>query len=84
MVSAQIGIYPLRQEHLSPAIEAVKRSLEAHGIQHEVGPMSTRVTGDVEQVFAALKDAFASAATTGHVVMTVTISNACPIQAEPR
>jgi len=78
-MSAQISIYPLRQDHLSPAVEAVRRALEAHGLQPEVGPMSTLVTGAVEDVFTALQDAFSQAATTGHVVMTVTVSNACPI-----
>jgi uncharacterized protein YqgV (UPF0045/DUF77 family) len=79
VISAQISIYPLRQEHLSPAIEAVRGALEAHGLQPEVGSMSTVVTGVVEDVFAALQEAFSQAATTGHVVMTVTVSNACPI-----
>jgi uncharacterized protein YqgV (UPF0045/DUF77 family) len=78
-VSAQISISPLRQEHLSPTIEAVRGALAAHGLQPEVGAMSTVVTGTVEDVFAALQEAFSQAATTGHVVMTVTVSNACPI-----
>jgi hypothetical protein len=41
--------------------------------------MSTLVTGEAESVFAALHEAFEQAAATGHVVMTVTISNACPV-----
>jgi microcompartment protein CcmL/EutN len=41
--------------------------------------MSTLVTGAVEDVFAALQAAFTQAAATGHVVMTVTVSNACPV-----
>jgi uncharacterized protein YqgV (UPF0045/DUF77 family) len=77
--SAQISIYPLRQEHLSPAIDAVTTALNAHGLQTEVGAMSTRVTGAASAIFAALEEAFAAAATTGHVVLTVTISNACPL-----
>lgn len=79
LISAQISVYPLRQDHLSPAIEAVRRALEAHGLQPEVGPMSTLVTGAVENVFAALQEAFTQAVVTGHVVMTINISNACPI-----
>jgi uncharacterized protein YqgV (UPF0045/DUF77 family) len=78
-MSAQISVYPLRQDHLSPAIETVRRALEAHGLQPEVGPMSTLVTGAVEDVFAALQEAFTQAAATGQVVMTITLSNACPI-----
>jgi uncharacterized protein YqgV (UPF0045/DUF77 family) len=78
-MSAQISIYPLRQEHLSPAIEAVRNALAAYGLHPEVGPMSTLVTGAVEDVFAALQAAFTQAAATGQVVMTITVSNACPI-----
>ena len=79
MISAQISVYPLRQEHLGPAVEIVKSILEAHGLHPNIGPMSTLVTGAVEDVFAALQEAFMQAAATGHVVMTVTFSNACPI-----
>jgi uncharacterized protein YqgV (UPF0045/DUF77 family) len=78
-VSAQISIYPLRQEHLSPAIDAVKQTLEAHGLRPEIGPMSTQIAGDADIVFLALRKAFEAAAATGHVVMTLTVSNACPV-----
>jgi len=79
MLSAQISVYPLRQEHLGPAIELVKNALEAHGLHPTVGTMSTLVTGETAAVFAALQAAFSQAATTGQVVMTVTFSNACPV-----
>lgn len=78
-VSAQVSIYPLRQEHLTPAIEAVTGTLKEHGLHVEVGPMSTQVTGDVRSLFAGLGEAFVWAAATGHVVMTITVSNACPV-----
>jgi uncharacterized protein YqgV (UPF0045/DUF77 family) len=77
--SAQISIYPLRQEHLGPAIDIVRETLEAHGLQAQVGPMSTIVTGESGIVFSALAEAFDKAARTGEVVMTFTVSNACPI-----
>lgn len=79
MISAQISLYPLRQDHLSLAIKVVQHVLDAHGLSPEVGPMSTTVTGKEEQVFAALQEAFRRAAVTGHVVMTLTLSNACPV-----
>ena len=40
--------------------------------------MSTQITGEAGVVFVALKEAFVEAAATGDVVMTVTVSNACP------
>lgn len=80
MISAQISVYPLRQERLSPTIQAVSDALVATGLHPEIGPMSTLVTGEAEVVFAALKEAFLQAAALGQVVMTVTLSNACPVE----
>jgi len=79
IASAQISVYPLRQDRLGPAIEIVRASLVSHGLAPQVGPMSTIVVGDEAVVFAALAEAFAKAAESGEVVMTVTVSNACPI-----
>ncbi len=77
--SAQIAIYPLRQENLTPTIEAVRQALRDHGLRAETGPMSTYIVGEDQIIFAALQDAFARASGLGHVVLTVTVSNACPI-----
>ncbi|MGH7781577.1 MAG: YkoF family thiamine/hydroxymethylpyrimidine-binding protein [Candidatus Binataceae bacterium] len=78
-VSARISVYPLRQEHLSPAIEAVEAQFKAHGLKSEVGAMSTQIVGDADTVFAALRSAFVRVAANGQVVMTFTVSNACPV-----
>jgi len=79
VISAQVSLYPLRQERLSPALEVVKTAFEAHGLRPKVGAMSTLVEGDIAMVFSALRDAFEQAAGMGQVVMTVTLSNACPV-----
>ncbi len=79
IVSAQVAIYPLRQDRLTPAITAVSGALEAAGLRPEVGPMSTMVIGEAATVFRALEEAFVRAGTVGHIVMTVTVSNACPV-----
>jgi uncharacterized protein YqgV (UPF0045/DUF77 family) len=60
-------------------VTAVQQALDDHGLQAETGPMSTYVVGDDAAMFAALQDAFVRASGMEHVVMTVTISNACPI-----
>jgi uncharacterized protein YqgV (UPF0045/DUF77 family) len=78
-ISAQIAVYPLRQERLTPAIDAVRAVLTAKGLASQIGPMSTMVTGEASTVFAALGEAFERAAAAGHVVMTITVSNACPV-----
>ncbi|HVB15194.1 MAG TPA: YkoF family thiamine/hydroxymethylpyrimidine-binding protein [Stellaceae bacterium] len=72
-------MYPLGQDRLGPAIELVRTALVAHGLAPQVGPMSTVVVGEDAVIFAALGEAFAKAAELGQVVMTVTVSNACPI-----
>jgi hypothetical protein len=41
--------------------------------------MSTVVVGEADAVFTALRDGFTRAAEQGHLVMTVTLSNACPV-----
>ena len=41
--------------------------------------MSTIVVGDEAVIFAALGEAFAKAAELGAIVLTVTVSNACPV-----
>lgn len=77
--SAQISVYPLRQEHLGPVIDSLTAALRKHGLTPQVGPMSTIVAGEGGVIFSALADAFSEAASKGQVVMTVTISNACPV-----
>jgi uncharacterized protein YqgV (UPF0045/DUF77 family) len=79
LVSAQVSLYPLRQEHLGPGVRAFADALAAAGLEARTGPMSTLVTGKADVLFAALRDAFQAAAAAGHVVMTVTVSNACPV-----
>lgn len=78
-VSAQISIFPLRQQHLGPAVDAVRLALESQGLEPEVGPMSTVVTAEPDRIFAALREAFERAAATGDVAMVFTVSNACPV-----
>jgi uncharacterized protein YqgV (UPF0045/DUF77 family) len=65
-------------------VQAVSDALVSAGLQPEVGPMSTVVTGEVERLFAALQAAFVRAAAQGPVVLTITLSNACPVDAAPR
>lgn len=78
-ISAQVSVYPLRQDNLSPAVDAVVGALSRPGIERRTGEMSTVVWGDDEKVFPALLDAFRQAAAQGHMVMVITLSNACPV-----
>jgi tRNA-Thr(GGU) m(6)t(6)A37 methyltransferase TsaA len=78
-IAAQVSLYPLRQEALSPTIDEALQIFRDHGLDVESGAMSSLITGDDATVFAALQEAFRRAAGQGHVVMLVTFSNACPI-----
>lgn len=78
-LTAQISVYPLRQDDLSPAIDAAVDAFRRHSLWVDYGPMSTIVSGEPHELFTALQEAFEAAAQAGHVVMTLTISNACPV-----
>ena len=78
-ISAQISLYPLKQQSLFPTIEAAWKILEAHQLNPQKGGMSTVVSGAAEEVFAAIQDVFLKSSERGLVSMVVTFSNACPI-----
>jgi uncharacterized protein YqgV (UPF0045/DUF77 family) len=80
-LTAQVSLYPLRQPHLSSAIQQVLDVFRAHGLEVRPGAMSSLITGEDEPVFAALKEAFQATSQQGDVVMVVTLSNACPVPA---
>ena len=79
MISCQFSLYPLGVDNLGPTIDAALAQMRGLGLDMDVGPMSTQVTGETAQVFEGLRSAFDTVARDGHVVMTVTVSNACPI-----
>jgi uncharacterized protein YqgV (UPF0045/DUF77 family) len=83
MVTAQVSLYPLRQESIGPVIREAVRALRQHGLEARLGEMSTLVWGEERAVFAALEEAFHRAAERGDTVMAVTLSNACPLPEEP-
>lgn len=78
-ISAQISLYPLGQEDYSSPVHEVLDVLSERGLSYRMGSMSTVVWGDEGEVFAALQQAFARVTETGLAVMTITVSNACPL-----
>ena len=78
-IAAQVSLYPLRQESLSPAIDEALRVFREHSLHVEPGAMSSLIAGDDALVFAALQEAFRRSAEQGQVVMIATFSNACPV-----
>ena len=77
-VGLQFSLYPLRQEHLHPAIEAAVKAAACEGLEVTVGRLSTFAPGDEESVFAAVRAAFDAAKSFGPTVMVVTLSSGLP------
>lgn len=78
-VTAQVSLYPLRQEHIGTAITAAVTRFKEDGLEVGEGAMSTTVGGELDAVLESLRNAFADAAARGAVVLVVTLSNACPV-----
>lgn len=74
----QFSIYPLRQDHLRPAISAAVEAAAAEGVEVQVGKLSTFAPGDEEAVFRAVRAAFTAARSFGPTVMVVTLSSGIP------
>jgi len=77
-VGLQFSVYPLRQEHLYPAIEAAVQAAARQGVEVTVGRLSTFAPGGEEAVFSAVRAAFDAARTLGPTVMVVTLSSGLP------
>ena len=81
-VTAQVSIYPLRAASLSPIINKALLVFNKFGLEVHPGSMSTLISGDNEILWNALSKAFSTAAVQGEVVMTLTVSNACPLPSD--
>jgi hypothetical protein len=77
-VGLQFSVYPLRQEHLRPAVEAAVQAAGQAGVGVSVGQLSTFAPGPEESVFAAVRAAFDAAKSFGPTVMVVTLSSGLP------
>ena len=78
VITAQVSLYPLRQESIGPAIREAVQAFRHRGLNTHMGEMSTLVWGEECAVFEALREAFDQAGKRGDTVMVVTLSNACP------
>jgi uncharacterized protein YqgV (UPF0045/DUF77 family) len=78
IVSAQVSLYPLRQESIGPTIREAGRIFRQRRLKTRVGEMSPLMWGKEQAIFDALQEAFHQAAEYGDVAKAVTLSNACP------
>ena len=77
-VGLQFSLYPLRQEHVRPAVEAAVQAAAAEGVDVTVGRLSTFAPGGEDAVFSAVRAAFDAATSFGPTVMVVTLSSGLP------
>ncbi len=78
-IEAQFSIYPLREQHLSPAIERAVEIIKSFELPVETGSMSSITYGESEKVFKAMQAVMDKVGENKHLVLIVTFSNACPV-----
>lgn len=78
MISVQVAVYPMGQQDFA-AVDAAVAVLQASGLELQVGPMSSVISGPTHQVFEVLGRAFDAAAGHGGTVLQLTATNACPV-----
>lgn len=78
-ISAELSLYPLGEAGIGQIIHSFIYELEKYDIQLQMGQMSTIISGESMEVFAAIEKAFTLAAEQHGVVLVSKISNACPV-----
>lgn len=64
-ISAQVSLYPLRRNRISPFLEQAYMFFRAHELAIRSGDMRTGVTGNDEAVSVTLKEILATTAQQG-------------------
>jgi uncharacterized protein YqgV (UPF0045/DUF77 family) len=77
-VRAEISVYLLKTTELSSPVGEFCRILKAQGLEVKIGSMGSSVSGECNDLFKAVQEAFEQLAEKYQVVMTAKISNACP------
>ena len=78
-IQAEMSLYPLRTLTLAEPIQRFIRHLHQKNIEVKMGTMSSHISGDCKDLFHALSVAFEDVAQEGEMVLTVKVSNACPL-----
>jgi len=77
-VQAEVSLYPLQIQGFGKTIDSFVDDLGRAGLTVRKGNMSTMLSGNVGEVFAAIGRAFTTVADSGQVVLVLKVSNACP------
>lgn len=77
-ITAQLSLYALGRVEYRPEVDTAISALVELGLEPKVGALSTTISGDLEQVFRAVRALFEKANKAGPSVLTVTLANATP------
>jgi uncharacterized protein YqgV (UPF0045/DUF77 family) len=78
-VQAQISIYPLKTKSLSEPIDEFCRILKGRGLKVKTQTMGSLVLGESDIIFKSVQEAFEQLTQRYQIVMSMKISNACPL-----
>jgi uncharacterized protein YqgV (UPF0045/DUF77 family) len=78
MIGCRFAIYPMRDDFVDVILSAV-RDMDTSGMTVRTDALGTLLIGEPDRVFAAVRAAFAAAASRGgHVVLSLHLSRGCP------
>jgi len=73
-VQMEVSLYPFGVEELLPPIKEFIEALRGEGLEVEVGPLSSYVTGESETLFSALGHAFEQVAKKHRCVLVAKVA----------
>lgn len=78
-INAEVSLYPIESHDADHVIHESIQALAEDGIDHQVGPVSTEMSGSPDEVWQGLRRMFEEATVRpGEVSMVVTVTNAQP------
>ncbi len=82
IVQTEVSFYPLKTEAVGFEVNNFLARLQESDVSIQTGPMSSRLTGELTDVFTALADAFSAVSAHSPSVLILKVSNACPTESE--
>lgn len=82
IVQAEASLYPLKTDIMNEIIKNFIDDMKDSSLEVKIGPMSSRIVGELTEVFSVLSIAFARTTANCQAVLTLNVSNACPSDIE--
>ncbi|HOE95184.1 MAG TPA: YkoF family thiamine/hydroxymethylpyrimidine-binding protein [Candidatus Sumerlaeota bacterium] len=74
-IQAELSLYPLEQQDIAKPIYEFVEALERDELKVYIGTLSTVISGEMQRVFDAVRDAYARVARDGRCVLVVKYLN---------